>query len=303
MSKEKEKIKETHNYFVKRSYAYDSHDKNGNFNGLTIEEWKNQIRKEWNYENLKANHITRIFHDKDEELSAHAIINFENSIPKSNAILLSKCTMEEDCIALYTKQQKSTTYRYLLHIDEKSLKAGKHIYGENDLEFSIKPGKKIDYHKMILCVDEEHEEHEEQSEKKLLKRVLDNIKNGYYETSEIIINNKTYTDEISTYKKILLDDKTRHLLNSKSNDKKIRFAIEQREEYLKLFKNLPRTKSEKAELEKQREERERKDIEKIKEEIRKTNEERFERNLSPLQPCEEKNIYERYGYGSKYGYC
>ena len=235
----KENQSKIRNYELQRNYYYDSHDKDGNYNGLTEAEWKEKIRKEWSCEKLKAKLVVLIFHYANN-LHVHAIVNFETSISRSNALYLSKCSKIEDCIPI-DKKHLSNRYKYLLHIDEKSLKLKKHIYGQNDLEIFAKDNKKFDYHKMIACTDEA--EQTEQDEKKLLKKVINDILNGSY--GDIYNNNiqsipdietsvEYHTGELSIYQQILLNKKTQPLLLSKTNERKILHAIAKRKDITKL---------------------------------------------------------------------
>lgn len=168
-------------YFPQRSYQYDSHDANKNFNGLTESEWKERIREEWTAKNLKAKSVVLIFHDKDVDdhgnpkgLHVHAVIHFKDGVAQSAAIKRLGCTCEENC----TEVKNSVgTYKYLLHINEKDILEGKHIYGEECLEISA-DGTKFDYHKEISKI--EQEKREEKDRKKLEKKVINDILTGVY---------------------------------------------------------------------------------------------------------------------------
>lgn len=172
---------ESHNYTIQRNYKYESYDENGNFLGITEDEWKDKIRDEWTCDNLKANYVVYIFHDKDidehgakKDLHVHGCVNFKNSISKSNAVLLSGCSTEKNCSII---SKKANAYRYLLHITDSAIKAKKHIYDEDCLELSIDKGKTFDYKKAIQ--NSEKEDDEKHGEK-LIQQTIDNIVNGVY---------------------------------------------------------------------------------------------------------------------------
>ena len=177
-----EKIsKESHNYSVQRNYKFESHDADGNFLGITEDEWKEKIRDEWTCDKLKANYIVFIFHDKDidehgniKELHVHGCINFIDSIPASNARKLSGCSSDKNCKII---SNKSSAYRYLLHITEKAIRDKKHIYDEDCLEYSIATGKTFDF-KAIIKKSEQDEE--DKNSAKLIKQTIIHIMNGAY---------------------------------------------------------------------------------------------------------------------------
>lgn len=168
-------------YFAQRSYQFDSHDANGNFNGMTESDWKERIRKEWSVKNLKARSVVLIFHDKDTDengaqkpLHIHAVIHFKDNIPQSAAVKRLGCSSDRNCTEV---KDSVETYKYLLHITEKAIRDGKHIYGEEALEIST-DGKKFSYHKEISKI--EQEKREKQNEEKLKKRVIKDILTGVY---------------------------------------------------------------------------------------------------------------------------
>lgn len=177
-------------YFPQRSYDYDSHDANKNFNGLTESEWKERIREEWTAKNLKAKSVVLIFHDKDidtdngalKPLHVHAVVYFKDAIEQSAAIKRLGCSCDRNC----TEVKNSVgTYKYLLHINEEDIKAGKHIYDEERLEIST-DGTKFDYHKEISKI--EQEKREEKDRKKLQKKVVDDILEGVYPDKKIFMD-------------------------------------------------------------------------------------------------------------------
>lgn len=174
-------VAESHNYAIQRNYKFESHDKDGNFLGITEDEWKEKIRDEWTCDKLKANYVVFIFHDKDidehgniKELHVHGCVNFANSIPESNARKLTGCSSDKNCKII---KKKASAYRYLLHITEKAIKEHKHIYGEECLEYSIANGKKCEYKRLIQISEKEEDE---KNGEKLIKRTIQNIMNGMY---------------------------------------------------------------------------------------------------------------------------
>jgi len=217
-------MSDAHNYAIQRSYKYESHDKDGNANGLTREDWKKKVIEEWTCDRLKANHIIFIFHDKDtdddgniKELHAHGVVNFENAIPVSNAIKLTGCSSEQNCSQIRGK--KSQAYRYLLHITERAIKEKKHIYDEDSLFYSIKKDKICDYKKLIRPSEDEESDRDD---KKLLDVVIAQIRAGVY-------GDGGFNDNI--YEKLLLDEEINRIISKKIVYKKaILNAIEVKSE-------------------------------------------------------------------------
>ena len=124
------------NYTAQRNYYYESHDADGNWNGLTEDAWKQMILQDWTCANLKANYVFLIFHDKDpnedgtglKPLHVHADINFINTMSQDNAVRITKCSCDKNCTAI---NDKADSAKYKLHITEKAIKDKKHIYGED----------------------------------------------------------------------------------------------------------------------------------------------------------------------------
>lgn len=185
-----------HNYTAQRNYSYESHDADRNFNGLTEEEFKARIRAEWAPDKLKANSVVFIFHDADigedgtpTGLHAHAVINFEDALTPSNAMKRLGCSKQKDCREIKDSEHSVLAYRYLLHITEKAIDEGKHIYDEQYLEFYTADGKPFNYHKAISCA--EAEKKETKDSRKMLKKILEDIADGKYEKpimSHILLN-------------------------------------------------------------------------------------------------------------------
>ena len=193
-------------YFAQRNYDYDTHDANGNFNGMTEDEWKGLIREQWSVKNLNARHVVLIFHDKDKDengilksLHVHAVIYFKDAIPQSDAIKRTGCSCDKNC---EEPKEPAKAYGYLLHITEKAIQDGKFIYSEAELEIST-DGSKFNYHKAISKADEE--KRAKKSERELKKEVLDNILNGVYPSKQDFLERVYQEPSISpTYKRIRL---------------------------------------------------------------------------------------------------
>ncbi len=175
------------NYSLMRSYNYDANDKTKYPNQKpTKEEWKKQILEDWTCKKLKANHVTIIFHeghkDKDDEqqdLHAHACVNFEQSIPYSNAYSRSLCSRKKNCEVIAVEKLPNA-YRYLLHITEKAIKDGKTIYGEKDLHIFVADNVKFDYHKMIARKPKSQTPSAELSDKQYFEEIRRKIYRGDY---------------------------------------------------------------------------------------------------------------------------
>lgn len=174
------KTQEVRNYSAQRSYSYDSHDADGNFNGMTEEQWKADIRKAWAPKNLKASLVVLIFHDKDvnddgtpKGLHVHAVIRFKEGISHGTAMKRTGCSRDKDCKNIEEKN-KPKAFRYLLHITEQAIDDGKFIYSERDLEICT-DGIKFNYHKAISYKNQEQQETKDAQKKldKLLDAVLD----------------------------------------------------------------------------------------------------------------------------------
>lgn len=214
-------------YFAQRSYEYDSHDANKKFNGLTESDWKQRIREEWSVKNLKASHVVLIFHDKDTDengvskpLHVHAVIYFKDGVAQSAAVKRLGCSSDKNCTEV---KDSVETYKYLLHITEKAIRDGKHIYGEECLEIST-DGKKFNYHKEISKI--EQEKREERDKKKLQKQVIDDILNGVYEDDEEFWSDKKFWNEIYTNPE--KDEIYRLIGRSQAFAKAINHALEER---------------------------------------------------------------------------
>lgn len=197
-----------HNYALQRSYEYDSHDENHNFNGLTVEDWKKQILEDWSADTLKANHVTIIFHtdDKDQQgvlkgLHAHGISNQKEKISQSAMMKRAKCSCMENCTPI-KPENKFKAYRYLLHITEKAIADHKHIYSENELIFSVaedydKPFGLTEYHNMIDSKAQDSQETKD--EKKLITKVVKDILAGKYDP-------QSDDDNTPIYDRIIIKD-------------------------------------------------------------------------------------------------
>ena len=180
------------NYALQRNYEFDSHDENQQFNGLTIEDWKKQILNDWSPTNLKAKHVTIVFHYEDKDVNgivksmhAHAVTNEKETMSQSNMITHSKCSCENNCTSI-KEENLPNAYRYLLHITEKAIKDKKHIYGENELVFLVADGEKFnidDYHSMIARKVTQTED--EKKDKKLINDTIKKILDGYYGTGYV----------------------------------------------------------------------------------------------------------------------
>lgn len=207
--------KTTHNYSLQRNYDYESHDKDGNFNGLTEDEWRQRIREDWTCDKLNANHVTYIFHDKDtddngllKKLHVHGCANFVSSLTQSEAIKRTGCSSDKNCKPI---NKKSQAYRYLLHITEQAISDGKHFYSEDELIILVADGKKFDYHKAVKANTDDEEEKEDA---KRLKRIISAIQKGVYGDGGFRVN------ELSIYDKLLLDNDINELMSKKLTNKR-----------------------------------------------------------------------------------
>ena len=177
------------NYALQRNYEYDSHDENQQFNGLTIEEWKKQILEDWSPANLKANHVTIIFHNKDKDVNgipksmhAHGVANEKDTMTQSSMMKHAKCSCEENCTPI-KEENLPKAYRYELHITEKAIQDKKHIYSEDELIFLVAEEKTFgikEYHDIIARKPKQTEE--EKADKELINETIKKILDGYYGT-------------------------------------------------------------------------------------------------------------------------
>ena len=174
-------------YTMQRNYAYESHDADGKFNGLTEEQWKQQICDEWTSDNLKADYVCFIFHDKDKDdhgspkpLHVHGCVYFKNPTSQSQAVELTGCSSDLNCKAINNKSQ---AYRYLLHITEQAIADEKHVYDEACLHTSVADGKNFDYHKTIKGSSKSDDDLKGEA---LIKQTVKKILAGEYGDSEII---------------------------------------------------------------------------------------------------------------------
>lgn len=199
------KTSKTHNYVMQRNYAYETQHEDSKYKGLTEEEWRDKILEEWSWRNLKANYVVIIFHYKDKDkdtgqdkgLHVHGVGNFEQSLTQSEALKHSGCSSEIHCQPM---KDKMKAYRYLLHISEKAIEDAKHIYGEDELIFSVADGRTYgleDYHKAISKKAPQSAETKEA--RKLITKTIDDILAGKYGT-------KNEDDNTSIFDKIVVDD-------------------------------------------------------------------------------------------------
>lgn len=217
------------NYAFQRSYYFDSHDAQGNFNGLTEDAWKQMILQQWTCANLKANHVTVIFHSKDTDdhgnikpLHAHACSNQQTSIPQTNMMKLTGCSCEENCEEINDKAQ---SYKYLLHITEQAIKERKHIYSEDELIIDVLPGQKYDFHAIIAGG-------KDKEEKDALKKIISDIENDEYGTGDP-------NDKVGIMTRLLIDNKVSHIMSTRpTNRRAIESAVEVHEEKFKANKRL-----------------------------------------------------------------
>lgn len=199
------KTGKSHNYVMQRNYSYETQHDDSKYKGLTEEEWKEKILEEWSCDNLKANHVTLIFHgeDKDKDtgvdkgLHVHGVSNFVESLTQSEALKHSGCSSELNCTPM---KDKALAYRYLLHVTEKAMEEKKHIYSENELIFLVADKKTFgleEFHKIISRKKQEDEDTVDA--KKLIKGVVDDIIAGKY-------NPQDDDDRTSIYDKIVTKD-------------------------------------------------------------------------------------------------
>lgn len=214
----KEKNKRPRWWTAQRSYYYESHDADGNFNGLTVEEWKKRILVEWDARRLKAYHATIIFHDKDsqtddhgnittKDLHAHLCVWFIDGHTPTSAMKATGCSRVEN-VEVIKKNKKASAYKYLLHITEKAVKDKKYIYGEAELIISkSSPDIKYDFHKLIQKSEEEEAVEEV---KDIKKKLLQDIIDGEYDEDTM-----WWWERYPNINKIIASDmKIAHLIGS-----------------------------------------------------------------------------------------
>lgn len=180
-----EKPKKARNYFIQRNFFFDVHDDAGILvSNETEEEWKERIKREWTPENLKADSIAMIFHDKDIKggspvgLHVHAVVNFKDSQPISNALRLTGCTGEKNCLVI---KSKSGAYRYLIHVTNKAINEMKHIYSPDEVICLTASGKSFDFTKAMTTASDKRDE---KQDLKLLDSLLTSVAKGIITVSE-----------------------------------------------------------------------------------------------------------------------
>lgn len=145
---------------LERSYIYASHDADGSFNGLTVDDWKEMILDDWSPEKLKAEHVCIAFHDKDIDsegnpkgLHAHAVPCFSHDKRKTQSAMytVSKCSRIEDCRPADTAVG---AYRYLIHATEKAMNEKKHVYDQDSVIVLAKDGVSFSYADAIARASE-----------------------------------------------------------------------------------------------------------------------------------------------------
>lgn len=194
-----------------RSYHYDSHDEDNNWNGLTKEAWKKMILEEYDASKLNAHHVTIIFHDRDteiddhgnvvlKELHVHVCIYFVHGHTDTAVMQALGCSRLKN-VKVIEKNKRSRAYRYLLHVSEGALNDGKFIYGEDELIISkLTDSEKYDYHSLTKASNQEEDAKEE---KDLLKKTIKDIMNGVYDKKTILLptvtNYRVYALKDATY--------------------------------------------------------------------------------------------------------
>lgn len=213
------------NYTMQRNYEFDTHDENGNCDGRTIEEWMDDIRKEWSPSRINANYIYLIFHIEGRDdngmkkgVHAHGYGNFCETISQKVAIERTGCSSSKNCEEV---RNKSKALRYMLHISEKAIKEEKYIYGEDRIEILLPDGEDEDkYRKKFHSMIKKSEEEEEiKDDKKLLKKIITDIANGVY-GHDISINSvnavgdvvESNTETYSVEQRVLMNDDARRLM-------------------------------------------------------------------------------------------
>lgn len=232
------KKEEDRYYTAQRNYEYECEHPDGKYYGLSEEQWKDQIRKEWSCKNLNADHVVLIFHDKDTEvddhgnetlkpLHVHACIKFHDTITPSAALKRTKCSRESNCKMMGDKAQ---AYRYLLHITEKALSEHKYIYEYKALEIEVVKGK-FDYYKEIF---KSAEKQETVDEKKLLRKVIKDIATGKYDECLIVEHDGRKGARKSNLRDTLLSDERigEMMCMKSSHDREIDHAMDIRCEVL-----------------------------------------------------------------------
>lgn len=220
-----------------RSYHYDAHDADNNWNGLTKEAWKKMILEEYDASKLNAHHVTIIFHDKDTEtdehgnvkskgLHVHVCVYFVHAHTDTAVMQLLGCSRIEN-VQVIEKNRRSRAYRYLLHVSEGALDEGKYIYSEKELFVSkLSEGEKYDYHRFTKASEEEEDAKEE---KDVIKNTVKEIMDGCYDGWE-----QYGTETYGPLEKILCDEKIARLMGaSPTNDRIIKNAIKTRADKLR----------------------------------------------------------------------
>lgn len=221
------------NYTMQRNYEFDTHDENGISDGRTIEEWMDDIRKDWSPSKLKAKYIYLIFHKDDTDdngmlkgVHVHGYANFTETISQSVAIERTGCSSSKNCEEV---RSKSNALRYMLHITEKAIKEEKYIYGEDKIEILLPDGEdKEKYRKKFHSMIKKSEEEEEiKDDKKLLKKIITDIANGVYGHDISIKSVNAIGDvvsgDIETYsveQRVLMNDDARRLMFTNSSAKR-----------------------------------------------------------------------------------
>ena len=145
-------------YSVTRHYAYDCMAAaNAGQPIPTEDEWKDQIRKQFQPDVQKAYSVVIMFHDSDVErdldngyirpkpLHVHIVIHYTQAIDMSLAITRTGATSAENIRAITSKANLTKAYLYLTHSTEQARREKKFEYDVSRVEVYVRDGHSFDY--------------------------------------------------------------------------------------------------------------------------------------------------------------
>lgn len=156
-------------FSIQRNYDFETHDKDNNRTwDITPQQWKDEIIAYFKEQTSSGAFlkVAMVFHDKDvvdtgfKPLHVHAIVYMKNPIAIGKVEMQADGTLKrtgaskalgasssKNISALQDDGQVGAMAKYNLHITEKAIRAGKHIYDEDNV---VLMGDIHDYHELLV---------------------------------------------------------------------------------------------------------------------------------------------------------
>lgn len=147
---DKQEDRRARGWFIQRSYAYETQDKDGQIiSNISEADWKRQVKEQWTSKIGDKDWLLMVFHDKDvltntdgttspKPLHAHGLVRFGTAKTQSAVIKAMNLSRSGNCQAVKSYVDSA---RYLLHISESAINDRKHRYHDDEV---IELNKSID---------------------------------------------------------------------------------------------------------------------------------------------------------------